>query len=133
VADQWAGALYLVPVIVAAVVAYVVTRPSKKSTAAAAEEPDALAPVIPLPRTTTYNGIERRMGSRRPSPANAHPTLFHAALSSHLSAVSRPPPASATAATNASLAAFQSARLVSSRRPARIPRRPSHQCPRKPE
>ena len=100
------------------------------------EEVCALAPVIPLPRTTTYNGIERRMGSRRPSPANAHPTLFHAALSSHLSAVSRPPvnaANAANAATNASLAAFQSARLVSSRRPTRIPRRPSHQCPRKPQ
>jgi hypothetical protein len=131
VADQWAGALYLVPVIVAAVLAFVVTRPSKKSAAAPEESsPEALAPVIPLPRPATYDGVERRMGSRRPSPASTHPTLFHAALSSHLAAVSRPP---VTAATNASLAAFQSARLVSSRRPTRIPRRPTHKCPRKPQ
>jgi hypothetical protein len=131
VADQWAGAWYLAPVVVAAIVAWVVTRPGKKKAAAeAAEEP--LAQVISMPRTTTYEGIERRTGSRRPMPANAHPTLFHAALSSHLSAVSRPARTAANAANAASLAAFHSARLVSSRRPTRIPRRPSHQCPRKP-
>jgi hypothetical protein len=131
VADQWAGALYLAPVVVAAIVAWVVTRPGKKK-AASLESDAALAPVIPFPRTTTYEGVERRTGSRRPSPATAHPTLFHAALSSHLSAVSRPARTAASAANAASLAAFQSARLVSSRRPTRIPRRPSHQCPRKP-
>jgi hypothetical protein len=128
VADQWAGALYLAPVVVAAIVAWVVTRPGKKK--AASEEP--LAQVITLPRPTTYDGIERRTGSRRPAPATAHPTLFHAALSSHLSAVSRPSRNAVNPANAASLAAFQSARLVSSRRPTRIPRRPSHQCPRKP-
>lgn len=127
-ADQWAGALYLAPVVVAAIVAWVVTRPGKKK--ASSGEP--LAQVIPLPRPTTYEGIERRTGSRRPAPVTAHPTLFHAALSSHLTAVSRPSRNAVSAANAASLAAFQSARLVSSRRPTRIPRRPSHQCPRKP-
>ena len=133
-ADQWAGALYLAPVVVAAVVAWVVTRPSKKKATLpeSADSDTTLAPVIPLARTTTYEGVERRTGSRRPVPANTHPTLFHAALSSHLSAVSRPARNAASAANAASLAAFQSARLVSSRRPTRIPRRPSHQCPRKP-
>jgi hypothetical protein len=130
VADQWAGALYLAPVVVAAIVAWVVTRPGKKK-AASSDSDASLAPVTQLPRTT-YEGIERRTGSRRPAPVNAHPTLFHAALSSHLSAVSRPARNAANAANAASLAAFQSARLVSSRRPTRIPRRPSHQCPRKP-
>ena len=132
-ADQWAGALYLAPVVVAAIVAWVVTRPGKKK-ANSPDSPDSdasLAPVIPLSRTT-YEGVERRIGSRRPVPATAHPTLFHAALSSHLTAVSRPARNAANAASAASLAAFQSARLLSSRRPTRIPRRPSHQCPRKP-
>lgn len=133
-ADQWAGALYLAPVVVAAIVAWAVTRPGRKKASAAPESDTSLAPIIPLPRPTaaTYDGIERRTGSRRPVPANTHPTLFHAALSSHLSAVSRPARGTTNAATAASLAAFQSARLVSSRRPTRIPRRPSHQCPRKP-
>ena len=129
-ADQWAGALYLAPVVVAAIVAWVVTRPGKKK-AASPDSDASLAPVIPLSRLT-YDGVERRTGSRRPVPATAHPTLFHAALSSHLTAVSRPARNVANAANAASLAAFQSARLVSSRRPTRIPRRPSHQCPRKP-
>jgi hypothetical protein len=135
VADQWAGALYLAPVVVAAVVAWAVTRPGRKKATTAHESDTSLAPVIPLPRPTAtpYDGIERRTGSRRPVPANIHPTLFHAALSSHLSAVSRPARGAAASAANAaSMAAFQSARLVSSRRPTRIPRRPSHQCPRKP-
>jgi hypothetical protein len=111
-----------------------------------------MAPVIPLSRTTAYDGVERRTGRRRPAAkpttnvtkngtknaANAHPTLFHAALSSHLSAVSRPSrnasnaTTAASAANAAGLAAFNSSRLVSSRRPTRIPRRPSHRCPRKP-
>jgi hypothetical protein len=134
VADQWAGALYLAPVVVAAIVAWAITRPGRKKAADTPESDTALAPVIPLSRTAagTYDGVERRTGSRRPVPANTHPTLFHAALSSHLSAVSRPTRTPTTAATAASLAAFQGARLVSSRRPTRIPRRPSHQCPRKP-
>jgi hypothetical protein len=138
VADQWAGVLYLAPVVVAAIVAWAVTRPGRKKATTAyqsdTESDTEVAPVIPLtrPATTPYDGIERRTGSRRPAPATAHPTLFHAALSSHLSAVSRPARGASSAATAASLAAFQSARLVSSRRPTRIPRRPSHQCPRKP-
>ncbi len=136
-ADQWAGALYLAPVVVAAIVAWAVTRPSRKKASATPESDTSLARVIRLPRptATTYDGIERRTGSRRPAPVSPHPTLFHAALSSHLAAVSRPPrgtTSAANAANAASLAAFQSARLVSSRRPTRIPRRPSHQCPRKP-
>ena len=151
-ADQWAGALYLAPVVVAALVAWAVTRPGKKKASTRTdmdETGDATAPVIPLSRTSTYDGVERRTGSRRPAaknvtknvnknPANAHPTLLHAALSSHLSAVSRPSrnasnaTTAASAANAAGLAAFNSARLVSSRRPTRIPRRPSHRCPRKP-
>jgi hypothetical protein len=121
-------------VVVAAIVAWAITRPGRKKAADTPESDTPLASIVPLSRTTlaTYDGIERRTGSRRPVPANTHPTLFHAALSSHLSAVSRPARTPTSAATAASLAAFQSARLVSSRRPTRIPRRPSHQCPHKP-
>jgi len=144
VAAQWAGALYLAPVVVAAIVAWAVTRPGKKKASTRTdmgETGDSVAPVIPLSRTTAYDGVERRTGSRRPATKNAtyaHPTLFHAALSSHLSAVARPSrdasnaTTAAGAANAAGLAAFNSARLVSSRRPTRIPRRPSHRCPRKP-
>lgn len=127
--EQYAGALlYLVPVIVAAVVAFVVTRPEKDEAPAPAV--DAVPPVrrIPVQRThpapASYTG-----GNRRSQPsAQQSPTLLHAALSSHLAAVSR-----TAGSANAPLSSpvVRPARLVSIRRPARIPRRPLHQCPHK--
>jgi hypothetical protein len=151
VAVEYAGALYLVPVIAAAVIAFLVTRPGRDARAAAADEPvkavatvEPLAPVVPMPRPSADGlagrpAIERRKGSRRPAskvaPQPMPPTLFHAALSSHLTAVSRtasgPVRAANSAGLAAGLAAHQNARLVSARRPTRIPRRPSHQCPYK--
>ena len=127
-AEQYAGALYLVPVIVAALVAFVVTRPEKLDTSETVAE---VQPELPAAR------VERRASPRRQATVTPHPTLLHAALSSHLSAVSRRTNPTQAAAAQASrlarLAAHQSARLVSIRRPTRIPRRPSHRCPRKPE
>jgi hypothetical protein len=142
VAVQYAGALYLVPVIVAAVIAFLVTRPGKGETPVPADDEPikAVATVLPMPRRAADSAmpaIDRRRGSRRPAPSAATlpPTLFHAALSSHLTAVSRsasgPVKAANSASLAASLAAHQNARLVSARRPTRIPRRPSHQCPYK--
>jgi hypothetical protein len=156
VAVQYAGALYLVPVIAAAVIAFLVTRPGRNASADDDQPIKAratVAPVVPMPRrassaaasgSTGGSGapaIERRKGSRRPMPKAGPqpmpPTLFHAALSSHLTAVSRTAPGPVKAANSASLAAglaaHQNARLVSARRPTRIPRRPSHQCPYKKE
>jgi hypothetical protein len=149
--EQYAGVLYLVPVLVAAVVAFVMTRPARARRSApsgparrrgdsafdARPEAEFTAPVIPLapsPRKTGYTGVERRTGSRRPQVPAAPSSLMHAALSSHITAVSRATgvtKAAASASRAAGLAAHQNARLVSIRRPARIPRRPSHLCPRK--
>ncbi|WP_238006138.1 hypothetical protein KZZ52_51650 [Dactylosporangium sp. AC04546] len=117
--EQYAGALlYLVPVVVAAVVAFVVTRPAKDDVAAAPAPP--APPRVPVQRSVAPV-VNRRM------PAQP-PTLLHAALSSHLAAVSgAPAPAPGTAPP---APAVRRARLVSIRRPARIPRRPIHRCPR---
>ncbi|GAA3223369.1 hypothetical protein ACFO1B_36310 [Dactylosporangium siamense] len=133
--EQYAGALlYLVPVIVAAVVAFVVTRPEKDEPA-----PVAAAPVDAIPATrripaqrsysppaSSYTGHNRRTST---SPQQS-PTLLHAALSSHLAAVSRTA-TSATAPLSSKQPVLRPTRLVSIRRPARIPRRPLHQCPHK--
>jgi hypothetical protein len=159
VAEQVAGALlFLVPVVVAAIVAYVVTRPEPEPAKPLSDTllPDTLLPETLLPDTLLPDtqpkpgarivpferrALDRRGGQpsalrRQPAPI-AHPTLLHAALSSHLSAVSRSQTGAAQAASRAaSLSAYQAAdaaRLVSTRRPARIPRRPSHRCPHRPE
>ncbi|MFF5227024.1 hypothetical protein [Dactylosporangium sp. NPDC000521] len=129
--EQYAGALlYLVPVVVAAIVAFMVTRPEKDEPAAATDAPPP-APRIPAqrvhtpaPAASSYTGSNRRM---QPMPQQS-PTLLHAALSSHLAAVSRT--ATSTSAPH-SAPSIRPARLVSIRRPARIPRRPLHQCPHK--
>jgi hypothetical protein len=126
VAEHITGALlYLVPVALATIVAYLVTRPS---------QPDRPAPAEP-----EFTDLDTLLGpERRRQPAVAHPTLLHAALSSHLTAVSRTSrDPSVNAARSATRAATLStsqdvARLVSIRRPARIPRRPSHRCPHQP-
>ncbi|MDG6102318.1 hypothetical protein Daura_43690 [Dactylosporangium aurantiacum] len=123
--EQYAGALlYLVPVIVAAVVAFVVTRPEKDEASAAAPTP--LSRRIPAQRTypppPAYPGGNRRA----PAPAQQSPTLLHAALSSHLAAVSR---TATSAGAPLSSPVVRPARLVSIRRPTRIPRRPLYQCP----
>lgn len=138
--EQYAGALlYLVPVIVAAVVAFVVTRP----------EEDVPAPTLDaapsgrrIPAQRTYTAPPPSTGSLSPTGSSAYtggnrrtqasaqqsPTLLHAALSSHLAAVSR-----TAGSSNAPLSSpvVRPARLVSIRRPARIPRRPLYQCPHK--
>jgi hypothetical protein len=130
VTEQYAGALlYLVPVIVAAIVAFVVTRPEKDEPAPAAAQP-APAPAtvrIPVQRpagSSAYTGSNRRMQA----VAQQSPTLLHAALSSHLAAVSR---AATSSGAPLSAPVLRPARLVSIRRPTRIPRRPLHQCPHK--
>ena len=158
-AEQVAGALlFLVPVVMAAIVAYVITRPEREPEPEPTVEPVEPAPsarVVPFER----RALDRRGGQssalrrasagpdrpasppqtplRRTPAAIAHPTLLHAALSSHLSAVSRTQTGAAQAASRAAgLSAVQAAnaaRLVSIRRPARIPRRPSHRCPHNPE
>lgn len=140
-AEQYAGALlYLVPVLVAAIVAFVVTRPEKDVDAesdpvadpigAAPPRPAAaLRPYLPVQRT--YQAPNRRTNPSTAAPVPPSPTLLHAALSSHFAAV-------ATGATSASAPAsaqqpvIRPPRLVSIRRPARIPRRPVHRCPHKP-
>ena len=127
--EQYAGALlYLVPVIVAAVVAFVVTRPEKDEAPAPAA--DAVPSVRRIPAQRTYPAPSSHPGGNRRSQPSApqSPTLLHAALSSHLAAVSR-----SAGSSNAPLSppVVRPARLVSIRRPARIPRRPLHQCPHK--
>ncbi len=83
---------------------------------------------VPAQRTYAapppYTGGNRR--SQLSTPQS--PTLLHAALSSHLAAVSR-----TAGSSNAPLSSpvIRPARLVSIRRPARIPRRPLYQCPHK--
>ncbi|MFC5001748.1 hypothetical protein ACFPIJ_28405 [Dactylosporangium cerinum] len=133
--EQYAGALlYLVPVIVAAVVAFVVTRPEKDEPAPVAAAPLDAFPAprrIPAQRSSSppvssYTGHNRRNST---SPQQS-PTLLHAALSSHLAAVSRTA-TSTTAPLSSKQPVVRPARLVSIRRPARIPRRPLHQCPHK--
>ncbi|GGM42235.1 hypothetical protein ACFFX1_12180 [Dactylosporangium sucinum] len=120
--EQYAGALlYLVPVVVAAVVAFVVTRPAKDE----APAPLPVAPPTPS-RVPAQRSAAPVVNRRMPSPP---PTLLHAALSSHLAAVSGAP---APAPGSAPVPAVRPARLVSIRRPARIPRRPIHRCPHKP-
>ncbi|WP_432829734.1 hypothetical protein [Dactylosporangium sp. CA-092794] len=118
--EQYAGALlYLVPVLVAAVVAFIVTRPDASATADLADISDisVTPPVRPhIPAQRTYQPPNRRAAA---PPAS----LMHAALSSHLAAVSLSP---------ATPAAVSPTRLVSIRRPARIPRRPLYRCPHKP-
>jgi hypothetical protein len=119
--------LYLVPVAVAAFVAYVVTRPAK-------DETDELPKAKVLRLGAPNRRASDRRGRRSPAPVVNHPTLMHAALSTHLTAVTRPvPKPAATAARAAEVAARHIAPLVSIRKPARIPRRPSHRCPHKPE
>jgi hypothetical protein len=136
VAEQVAGALlFLVPVVVAAIVAFVITRPERPPAAAATvAEPEAR--VVPLERRSPdRRGRQQSAARRLPAPL-AHPTLLHAALSSHLSAVSAKQGGTAAASRAASLSAGEAAkavRLVSIRRPTRIPRRPSHRCPHQPE
>ncbi|MER7003382.1 hypothetical protein ABT297_10085 [Dactylosporangium sp. NPDC000555] len=140
-AEQYAGALlYLVPVVVAAVVAFIVTRPEKDAPA----EPDAAGPPPQRPErrgagasaaTRPYVPAQRTHQplNRRTDPPTVtlqpSPTLLHAALSSHLAAVSDAAGAAGTPAS-AKRPVVRSARLVSIRRPARIPRRPIHRCPR---
>lgn len=134
--EQYAGALlYLVPVIVAAVVAFVVTRPERDEPVPAQAPVDAIPAPRRIPTQRSYSpspSAPAYTGGNRRSTAVPHqsPTLLHAALSSHLAAVSR-----TTTSTAAPLSAKQPVlrptRLVSIRRPARIPRRPLHQCPHK--
>ncbi|MGI5236977.1 hypothetical protein [Dactylosporangium sp. CA-139066] len=146
-AEQYAGALlYLVPVVVAAVVAFIVTRPEKD-----AVEPSAAAPAIAgpppgmaerrrvaravgprpvVPQQRTYQPLNRRANPSTVAPQPS-PTLLHAALSSHLAAVARSAGTSGAPAS-AKAPALRPGRLVSIRRPARIPRRPIHRCPHKP-
>lgn len=138
--EQYAGALlYLVPVIVAAVVAFVVTRPEKDDPAPAAAPQDAIPATRRIPAQRTYappaspsaGGGAYTGGNRRmQASAQQSPTLLHAALSSHLAAVSRTATSHA-APLSAKQPVLRPARLVSIRRPARIPRRPLHQCPHK--
>lgn len=143
-AEQYAGALlYLVPVLVAAVVAFIVTRPERDD-APAGDLTDSTLPTpavsrVPgpparprVPQQRTYQPLNRRANpsTAAPNPA-ASPTLLHAALSSHLAAVSGAA-AGAPAPLSAKLPVVRPGRLVSIRRPARIPRRPIHRCPHKP-
>jgi hypothetical protein len=138
VTEQYAGALlYLVPVIVAAVVAFVVTRPEKDEPAPAEAPLDAIPATRRIPTQRSYSpspsaGASSYTGGNRRSTAVPHqsPTLLHAALSSHLAAVSRTA-TSAAAPLSAKQPVLRPTRLVSIRRPARIPRRPLHQCPHK--
>ncbi len=134
-AENVAGALlFLVPVVVAAIVAYVVTRPERDRVVPTPADPPG-ARIVPFERRSADRRGQQAECRRQPAPP-AHPTLLHAALSSHLSAVSGTNPGPAgTASRAAGLSAFQAARaakLVSIRRPARIPRRPSHRCPHRP-
>ncbi len=139
--EQYAGALlYLVPVIVAAVVAFVVTRPEKDEAPAPAAAPlDAIPATRRIPTQRAYTTFPAAAtpaatytGGNRRSTASAQqsPTLLHAALSSHLAAVSRTT-TSAAAPLSSKQPVIRPTRLVSIRRPARIPRRPLHQCPHK--
>ncbi|WP_433049997.1 hypothetical protein [Dactylosporangium sp. CS-033363] len=135
-AEQYAGALlYLVPVLVAAVVAFIVTRPEKD------EEPSPVVDALPrrpvssvsrprIPGQRTYQPLNRRANPSTVAPSPS-PTLLHAALSSHLAAVAGAS-ASSSAPSSSSIPAVRPARLVSIRRPARIPRRAIHRCPHKP-
>ncbi|WP_433079399.1 hypothetical protein ACQP1P_40055 [Dactylosporangium sp. CA-052675] len=140
-AEQYAGALlYLVPVLVAAVVAFIVTRPEQDDAPAEttlpmpADPTRAAAPANRprVPQQRTYQPLNRRANpsTAAPNPSSS-PTLLHAALSSHLAAVSGAA-AGTTAPASSKLPAVRPARLVSIRRPARIPRRPLHRCPHKP-
>jgi hypothetical protein len=129
VAEHITGALlFLVPVALATIVAYLVTRPRRQGR--------------PAPAEPEHTDLDTLLGpERRRQPAIAHPTLLHAALSSHLTAVTRTSSdpsvnaarmASRSALLSAGQASQDTARLVSIRRPARIPRRPSHRCPHQP-
>ncbi|WP_432977760.1 hypothetical protein [Dactylosporangium sp. CA-233914] len=136
-AEQYAAVLlYLVPVLVAAVVAFIVTRPEKDDSPVDAT-PDAASPRVAsvtrphIPAQRTYQPLNRRANPSTAHPQPPAPTLLHAALSSHLAAVSGAAKSS-TAPASASRPAIRPARLVSIRRPARIPRRPAHRCPHKP-
>lgn len=152
--------LYLVPVVVAGIVAFVVSRPDKtrpdhdspddgdrrpghgsRRSGDVARRPDhdsRRPAAVELPAVPP----QRRANDKPPTNVVAHPTLMHAALSTHLLAVSGPRVLPAGkhrtgAAQAASLAASVSAqhaaaRLVSIRKPTRIPRRPVHRCPHKP-
>jgi hypothetical protein len=156
VAEQYAGALlYLVPVLVAAVVAFVVTRPEKNATEQDAAERDLrapgavyrgapvagpadaaafrpAAPVPPhVPAQRTYQPLNRRANPSTAAPVPPSPTLLHAALSSHLAAVAGGATSSSAPASSRQ-PVIRPSRLVSIRRPARIPRRPVHRCPHKP-
>jgi hypothetical protein len=137
VTEQYAGALlYLVPVVVAAIVAFVVTRPEQDDPApAAAAALDAIPATRRIPTQRSYSpsgSASSYTGGNRRSTGTAHqsPTLLHAALSSHLAAVSRTA-TSAAAPLSSKQPVLRPSRLVSIRRPARIPRRPLHQCPHK--
>jgi hypothetical protein len=139
VAEQYAGALlYLVPVLVAAVVAFIVTRPEKDDSTPSLD-PDFVPtpPARPaavtrphIPAQRTYQPLNRRANPSTVAPVPS-PTLLHAALSSHLAAVAGSA-VSSTAPASAKQPAVRPSRLVSIRRPARIPRRPLHRCPHKP-
>jgi hypothetical protein len=140
---HYAGALlYLVPVVVAGIVAFVVSRPDKaeKDEAARDEAAKARAAAAEL---VAQQAATKPVPPQRRAKDNvvAHPTLMHAALSTHLTAVSgtrvhagKHRTGSAQAASLAAGVSAQhaAARLVSIRKPARIPRRPVHRCPHKP-
>jgi hypothetical protein len=144
--EQYAGALlYLVPVVVAAVVAFIVTRPEKDTaepSTAPASVPGpppgmadrrkgsrAPAPRPFVPTQRTYQPLNRRANPSTVAPLPS-PTLLHAALSSHLAAVAGSAGTSGAPAS-AKAPAVRPGRLVSIRRPARIARRPIHRCPHK--
>ncbi|GAA3271605.1 hypothetical protein Dvina_45360 [Dactylosporangium vinaceum] len=137
-AEQYAGALlYLVPVLVAAVVAFIVTRPEKDDSEPSPQETAVLPPARPaavsrpyIPAQRTYQPLNRRANPSTVAPQPS-PTLLHAALSSHFAAVAGAA-TSASAPASAKQPAVRPSRLVSIRRPARIPRRPLHRCPHKP-
>jgi hypothetical protein len=137
VAEQIAGALlYLVPVLVAAVVAFIVTRPEKDDAPLdeASSPPPRTGPAAARPRIPgqrTYQPLNRRANPSTAAPQPPSPTLLHAALSSHLAAVAGAA-TSPTAPLSSKQPVVRPSRLVSIRRPARIPRRPLHRCPHKP-
>jgi len=114
-----------------------VTRPEKSSSPSPSPSSDEALEHIPaparrpVPAQRTYQPLNRRANPSTAAPAPPSPTLLHAALSSHLAAVSGSATSSAAPAS-ARQPVVRPARLVSIRRPARIPRRPIHRCPHKP-
>lgn len=147
------AALYLVPVAAAAVVAYLVTRePATASQVRQYELPQVSPRPIPAPRDPWEERYDRyiadvsRAKAAHPSQPSQHrrratdpgvpgaatstppadqPTLMHAALSAHLSTVSRQ-------TRGLRVPAHPIPNLASIRRPTRLGRRATHRCARRP-